>query len=617
MADFYSLKRYLKLFLLGQDQMEEKKSIAVLPFVNISNDIDNEYFSDGITEEIISALTNIKELKVIARTSSFAFKGKSIDVRKLGEQLNVATILEGSVRKFNNRVRISAQLIDTEDGTHYWAQNFDRELDDIFKLQDEISLLIADKIRENFGHFDVDDSLVIHHAISTQAYHDYLKAKKLISLFNKVDVLKGISILKEIIEDFPDFALAHVHIHYAYNILAAGGLMPVKEAFEIGSTYLHTAHQLNIELPEVHHSLGWDALNKKWDFKAAALHLKKALQLKPGYSDAHQKLFITLILEGNLEKANFHIQKAYELDPLHDLNNYFMGYNAYIHKDQKAVAHYFNRCFQINSKFIVGYGIYALALAYQNKPQEILTLADRIPEMDGSKTEQLIMTTIAYCLLQDSQQVEARVKELTSLLNSDSRERVRFFLLYIHTLLKQYDRALQLIDEGILHKEPLMTLLKVDPLLQPLHSFERFNKQLETIFALSNENQSNVERVEKQLLSQEQIAYGKRAIIALMEEEQCFLDTTLSLRTVASKINMHPNHVSWLLNASFKKNFNDFINTYRLQHFKTIALKPEFKHITILGLAYDSGFNSKSVFNTFFKKTEGITPSKWVQQHIK
>ena len=98
--------------MLGQDQMEEKKSIAVLPFVNISNDIDNEYFSDGITEEIISALTNIKELKVIARTSSFAFKGKSIDVRKVGEQLNVATILEDSVRKFNNRVRISAQLID-------------------------------------------------------------------------------------------------------------------------------------------------------------------------------------------------------------------------------------------------------------------------------------------------------------------------------------------------------------------------------------------------------------------------------------------------------------------------------------------------------------------------
>ncbi|MCT4629074.1 helix-turn-helix domain-containing protein [Winogradskyella sp.] len=583
----------------------------------MSNDIENDYFCDGITEEIINALTNIKALKVIARTSSFAFKGKQIDVRQVGKELNVLTILEGSVRKAQNRIRISAQLIDTADGTHYWSKSFDRELDDIFKLQDEISLLIADKIRENFGHFNVDDSLITHHNISTEAYNNYLKAKKLISHFNKDDTLKGISILKGIIEQHPTFALAHVNVHYAYNILAAGGLMPVKEAFEIGGNYLDTAHKLKIELPEVHHSLGWDALNKKWDFKAAASHLKKALQLKPGYSDAHQKLFITLILEGNLEEANYHINKAYTLDPLNDLNNYFMGYNAYINKDEKAVITHFKRCFEINNKFIVGYGIYALALAWQNKPQNIIKVASSIPEMEGSKIEQLIMTTIAYCLLKETSKVETNLDSLIPLLNSDSRERIRFFLIYIYTLLKQYDNALDLIDEGILHKEPLMTLLKVDPLLQPLHTINRFNKQLQTIFALSNQIQSKIKTVEKQLLSKDQIEHYQKAIVFLMNEEECFLDTTLSLRTLAGKINIHPNHLSWLLNASFKKNFNDFINTYRLEYFKTIALKPEFKHITILGLAYDSGFNSKSVFNTFFKKTEGITPSKWVQQHSK
>ncbi|GAA0743512.1 hypothetical protein GCM10009431_16730 [Gaetbulibacter jejuensis] len=583
----------------------------------MSNDIDNEYFSDGITEEIINALSNIKALKVIARTSSFAFKGKQVDVRDVGKELNVSTILEGSVRKANNRVRISAQLIDTSDGTHYWSKNFDRELDDIFKLQDEISLLIADKIRENFGHFNVDDSLVTHHNISTESYHNYLRAKKLISRFNKVDVFKGISILKEIIEQHPTFALAHVNIHYAYNILAAGGLMPVKEAFEIGGNYLETAHNLKVDLPEVHHSLGWDALNKKWDFKAAACHLKKALELKPGYSDAHQKLFITLILEGNLEEANTHINTAYTLDPLNDLNNYFKGYNAYINKDENAVKKHFKRCFEINNKFIVGYGIYALALAYHKQPKHIIEVAQSIPEMEGSKMEQLIMTTLAHAVMQDTANVEANLELLKPLLNTDSRERVRFFLIYIYTLLKQYDKALDLIDEGITHKEPLMTLVKVDPLLEPLHNLERFKKQLDVIFALSNESKPQTESTEKQLLSKTQITHYKTAILDLMVNEECFLNTTLSLRTLADKIDIHPNHLSWLLNASFKKNFNDFINTYRLEYFKTIALKPEFKHITILGLAYDSGFNSKSVFNTFFKKTEGITPSKWVQQHSK
>lgn len=583
----------------------------------MSNDVDNEYFSDGITEEIINALSNIKALKVIARTSSFAFKGKQIDVREVGKELNVSTILEGSVRKANNRVRISAQLIDTSDGTLYWTKNFDRELDDIFKLQDEISLLIADKIRENFGHFNVDDSLVTHYNLSTTAYHEYLKAKKLISRFNKNDALEGITILKNIIEQYPTFALAHVHIHYAYNILAAAGLMPVKEAFEIGEHYLDTAHHLKVDLPEVHHSLGWDALNKKWDFKAAVCHLKKALELKPGYSDAHQKLFITLILEGNLEEANTHINTAYTLDPLNDLNNYFMGYNAYINKDKNAVERYFKRCFEINNKFIVGYGIYALALAYQKQPENIIEVANNIPEMEGSKMEQLIMTSLAYAVMQDMVKVEANISKLQPLLNSDSRERVRFFLVYIYTILKQYDTALDLIDEGITCKEPLMTLVKVDPLLEPLHNLERFKKQLDIIFALANESKPQTETVDKQLLSKNQIAHCKTSIITLMEDEKCFLDTSLSLRSLADKIDIHPNHLSWLLNASFKKNFNDFINTYRLEYFKTIALKPEFNHITILGLAFDSGFNSKSVFNTFFKKMEGVTPSKWLQQHSK
>ncbi|WP_235989322.1 helix-turn-helix domain-containing protein [Psychroserpens algicola] len=591
------------------------KSIAVLPFVNMSSDADNDYFCDGITEEIINALTKIEHLKVIARTSSFAFKGKSIDIREIGKQLEVNTILEGSIKKYQERVRITAQLIDVEDGTHYWSKRFDRELVDIFELEDEISLLIADKIRENFGHLEFGEQLAEHPNISTQAYQDFLKAKNLIAQFNKDSILKGITILNHIIEEFPNFALAHVNIHYAYNSMAAGGLMPVKEAFEIGEIHLKKSHQLNVNIPEVYHSLGWDALNKKWDFKTAASHLKKALQLKPGYSDAHQKLFITLILEGNLEDANFHILKAYALDPLNDLNNYFMGYNAYINKDREAIITYFEKCFEINNKFIVGYGIYALALAFQNRPYEIIRVANSIPEMEGSTMEQLIMTTIANCLLQENSKVETNLNSLTPLLNSDSRERVRFFLIYIYTLLKQYDDALDLIDEGIIHKEPLMTLLKVDPLLKPLHAIERFNKQIQTIFTLSNQSQSKIEVVEKQLLSQDQIADYRQAIMSLMEEDKCFLDTALSLRTLASKINIHPNHLSWLLNASFKKNFNDFINSYRLAYFKSIALKPEFKHITILGLAYDSGFNSKSVFNTFFKKNEGITPSKWVQQH--
>ena len=129
-------------------QQSFTKSIAILPFVNRSNDPDNEYFSDGITEDIINALASVQGLRVMARTSSFAFKGKNVDVRTIGQILGVSTVLEGSVRKVKQRVRISARLIDAVEGTHLWSKNFDRELADIFEVQDEVSLLIADQIRE-------------------------------------------------------------------------------------------------------------------------------------------------------------------------------------------------------------------------------------------------------------------------------------------------------------------------------------------------------------------------------------------------------------------------------------------------------------------------------------
>ncbi|WP_010136705.1 helix-turn-helix domain-containing protein [Ochrovirga pacifica] len=589
------------------------KSIAVLPFVNMSSNSENSYFCDGMTEEIINALTTIANLKVIARTSSFAYKNKNTDLRTVGQELGVVSILEGSIRFQKKRVRITAQLINTTDGFHYWSQNFDRELQDIFQLQDEISLLIADKIRENFGHLDLEDSLVKPPDISITAYQHFLQAKALIAEFNKQAILQGIDLLKNIINDFPNFAQAYVTIHYAYNSMAAGGLMPVEKAFDLGGTYLNKANDLDMYLPEVYHSKGWDALNKNWDFIHAVQHLQKAIQLLPNYADAHQKLFITLILEGNLSQAQTHIQHAYELDPLNDLNNYFMAYNAYINSDAQNTNVYFNRCFEINNKFIVGYSIYALALIHQKRSKHILRLCEQIPPIEGSDIEIKIMQTLAYAAMQHQSKLQVHLDQLQLLLSSDSRERVRFFLIYVYVLLKEDRLALQLIDQGIENKEPLMTLLKVDPLLKPLHRYQKFNQQLQTIFKLSNTHILSEKTTVKKPLSSSLIATYKNKLQTSMEQDQVYLDSSLSLRKLAQKIDLHPNQLSWLLNDCFDQNFNDFINFYRIQHFKKLAVQPGSEQYTLLSLAYESGFNSKSVFNACFKKQEANTPSQWVK----
>jgi TolB-like protein len=169
--------------------MPKPKSIAVLPFANMSTSNENEFFSDGITEEIINALTRIPGLKVTSRTSSFHFKNKNLPIAQIGQQLNVALLLEGSVRLAGNMMRITAQLIDAVEDIHFWSETWDRKIDNIFAIQDEVSLLIADKAREFLGHFDIQEQLVNPQTESYQAYEWYLKGRFYFRKWNPEDAL--------------------------------------------------------------------------------------------------------------------------------------------------------------------------------------------------------------------------------------------------------------------------------------------------------------------------------------------------------------------------------------------------------------------------------------------
>jgi adenylate cyclase len=270
-----------------------------------------------------------------------------MNVRAIGAELGVSSVLEGSVRKHNNRIRITAQLIDTAAGFHIWSKNFDRELKDIFALQDEISLLIADQIREHCGHMELQDHLVDVSHISVEVYELYLKGKHFLHNLNKTNIIKGIALLKEVTERAPDFALAYAYIHYGYNMLAAAGLAPSEKTLEKGEYYLNRALELNPSLPECYHSLGWHSLNRSWDFISAKKFLMKALDLRPAYADAHQKLFITLALEGNIEAADNHICTALKLDPLSALNHYFRGFSFYLQEKYLQAITSYRKCFEL------------------------------------------------------------------------------------------------------------------------------------------------------------------------------------------------------------------------------------------------------------------------------
>ena len=279
-------------------------SIAVLPFKNMSSNLENEYFCDGLTEEIINALAKIKGLKVTSRTSSFFFKDKDIAISKIGGELNVSTILEGSVRLSKNTIRITAQLIEVQNDFHFWSETWDRKLENIFETQDEISLLIANKIRENFGHFEIDDKLVTKQTDYIEAYQYYLKGNFHFQKWNPKDLELSKQFYQKSLEIDATYAQSNFGLSQYYTMMAGLGFLPKNEAFTKANQYIDKALELNPHLPEAHYGLAGISYWYEWDFNKTIQHLIKALDINPNFAPAYIHLAVHNCTSGNFLKAS-------------------------------------------------------------------------------------------------------------------------------------------------------------------------------------------------------------------------------------------------------------------------------------------------------------------------
>ncbi len=299
----------------GSQKQTSPKSIAVLPFVNMSADPENEYFSDGISEEILNALTRVEGLQVTARTSSFFFKGKNEDIRQIGSTLGVSTILEGSVRKSGKKVRITAQLINTADGYHIWSEVYDSDLEDIFEVQDEISVKILNRLKENFEEKKTEP-IVKAPTENLDAYNLYLKGQYHWNKSNPEDIGKAIKNFEEAIRIDPQFALPYCSLSYCYSFMGSAGLMPPTEAFPKAKDYTLKAIELDPNHAESYLSLATIKFFHNWDFEGAEDSLNKATSLCLNSSLINQVHGWFLIARGDFDKAIEKMQQALVLDPL-------------------------------------------------------------------------------------------------------------------------------------------------------------------------------------------------------------------------------------------------------------------------------------------------------------
>ena len=287
------------------------KSIAVLPFVNMSDDAGNEYFSDGLSEELLNLLVKIPELRVAARTSSFSYKGKDVKIAQIGEELNVTHVLEGSVRKSGDRVRITAQLVKADDGFHLWSKTFDRTLEDIFVVQDEIAKAVVDELK-----IELLGAMPEGRKTDSEVYSLYLQGKYFNNLRGEENLEKAVAAFKQALAIDPEYAPAWVGIQLTYSLQVAYAQRPEKETRALAMEAAERALAIDENMASAWAALAYLLRTNEWDWQAARVAINKALNLEPNNAEVLPVAASLAGTFGRLSESVALFERNIELDPL-------------------------------------------------------------------------------------------------------------------------------------------------------------------------------------------------------------------------------------------------------------------------------------------------------------
>ena len=345
-------------------------SIAVLPFINMSSDKETDYFSDGITEELINALAHVDGLRVASRTAVFATKGKELGIQQLGQQLNVGTLLEGSVRREGNALRITAQLIKVSDGYHLWSESYDRESKGIFAIENEIARAIAGALRRKLAG--------VKQGTTDVAAHDlYLQGRFYWNKRTREGIRKAIGFLEEATRRDPAYALAWNGLADALTLRVEYDGARRDEVLPRAKEAARRALELDPSLGEAHASLGLIA-NAERDYPSAEAEYRTAIELSPNYALPHMWLGLVLMNDGRLDRARQEMERALQLDPLSLIANENRGEVDYHARNYDAAARQFRKTLDLDPAFIWSHVALAATLSMQGKQAEALAESEQI-----------------------------------------------------------------------------------------------------------------------------------------------------------------------------------------------------------------------------------------------
>ena len=428
----------------------EEKSIAVLPFVNMSSDTEQEYFSDGISEEIINMLAQIEELKVIGRTSSFAFKGQNMDLKTIGKQLDVTHILEGSVRKGGNKLRITAQLIEVNSGFHLYSEKFDRELEDVFAIQDEIAkaILNAVKIRL-FG--EEKEALSNTYSDNIEAYEFYLKG---LYAQNKLDYLNAITYYEAALSIDPYFVVAYAKISMCYFDMAYFGDDPENNLSKSQSA-LEKAADLDDKNAEYLIAKGRMEFWYHWDFEKAGISLEKGLRINPNNPEGLKQMGALNMCLGRFSEGHMYLDKAEELDPFSLIGLTYIGSYYSWEKDWNKMFEYGNRIISMEPNLHMGYMITGIAYFGAGKYEEaILNFEKAIRLKPEEDLIDLHYLGVAYTYNNEPAKARKVLKQMEGMRGEKGGG--YSYLGFLYAAFKDWDQAITNWEMAVKHHEGFM-----------------------------------------------------------------------------------------------------------------------------------------------------------------
>ncbi len=437
---------------------KQTPSIAVLPFADMSPQKDQEYFCDGIAEELINALTHIQDLRVVARTSAFAFKGEKKDIREIGETLNVQTVLEGSIRKAGDRLRITVQLINIEDGFHLWSERFDRDAADVFAIQDEISLAIVEALKVTL-RVGEKTALKKRSTDNPDAYNLYLKGLYFAARPDIESLNKSLNFFRDALEEDPNFALAHSGMARIFGSLAAMNLASPTEMWPKAKAAIHEALALDEDLAEAHAQMAFMAFWSEWDWDAAEQSLERVLALNPGDAFSHGTYAWFMLSQKRFDDAIREVKKAISLDPLMPL---YYVWSVGIHTGagycDEAIQE-FSKAMELDPKLGLAYFHAGLAYFRKGELEKSIEIFEKSMEFGVFPGWAETMLTLVYLRKGEKEKADRIYQDQLAQIEKTTPSFVS--LAWTAAALEDFDSAFEFFDKAYESRDILLPYIHV------------------------------------------------------------------------------------------------------------------------------------------------------------